>query len=515
MPQYTNFLNLTLPELGEFIDSWDAPNNANFETLDDWTESLHDNLVAGTAGTGATWSGLRGSKDSLEERLAISVNADGTINISGSQDILDMSTSSYKGSFPGPADRINDADREIYEAGSPVADARFTPMVADGPSAGFPHAELDDGIAVRAADYGSLLAEAPFGAYAPWAPGLVAGGGDPIITGGGSPALLLLNVPSNPAVFNIDGYIFRLRDTVLFDYSLISPSTGDYVWIYVERKEANYGDSNFKYSESGGSPIAKDLRKLKSGSDGTTSTSLFTVVAGTLNSTPFPAKEGDTLRITSGGAAGDYVIDSVLTDLSLNIKGIFKANVGPAVPYEIIDNAMPNIGAVVSAGTPSDPTSPPPLAEGRVYIGRVLTPASGSPLTLVSFTRCGVYDSGWLDISDISTDFPLSEAHNLGAPPTSVDLWVREDATSRAFRPLVRRQIVADVIDSDTSLDPTDVKRTNFLVPSLYSHSSEVETTVVALNASPDVSGETVAALFTDVGGTDQLTGQIRIIVKR
>ena len=518
MPQYTNFLNLTLPELGEFVDSWDAPNNQNFETLDDWTENLHDNLVAGTAGTGSTWSGLRGSMDSLEERLAVSINTDGTVNISGSQDILDMATSAYKGAFSGPADRLNDADREIYEAGSPVADGRFTPMVASGPSAGFPHAELDDGIAVRAADYGGLSAEAPLSPYVPWAPGLVTGGADPFITGSGTPGQVEVNAASTTALLNIDGYIFRLRENVLFDFALISPSVNDYVWIYVERKEANYGDSNFKYSEPGGSPVVKDLRKRKTGSDGTSSGSIFSVGAGTFDTAPFKVKQGDILRITSGGAAGDYVIDALdgtTPNTKLTIKGTFKADLGPAVPYEVFDPAMPNIGAVVSAGTPSDPTSPPPLAEGRVYIGRVKHLGAGSPDPRVSFTRGGVHDSGWLSITDISTDFPLDVDHNLGASPTSVEVWVRENSTTRAFRPLVQRQVVAEFDEGDGTVDPGDAKKTTFLVPSMFSHSSEVQTTLEVINASPDVTGQTVAALFTDAGGTDKTTGQIRIISKR
>lgn len=517
MPKYTNFLNLTLPELGEFVDSWDSPNNANFETLDDWTESLHDNLVAGIAGTGATWAGLRGSHDSLEERLAISINPDGTVNISGSQDILDMATSAYKGSFSGPADRLDDVDREVYEAGSPIVDSRFTPFnVANGPSAGFPRAELDNSIALRAADYGGISPEAPFGPHIPWAPGLVSGGAGTLLVDAGVADRMMLSVPSGPAIFNIDGYIFRLRETLLFDYSGITAAVGEYVWLYIERTDGNYGDANFKYSESGGTPVAKDLRVLKSGTaDGTTSASLFTTTGGTFNSQPFPVKEGDILSILSGGAAGDYVIDSVGSDLQLSIKGTFKADVGPSLNYEIIDNSMPNVGAVVPLTSPTDPASVPPLAEGRVYIGRLLVPASGPPVTFVSFTRGGVYDSGWLDITDMATDFPLDEDHNLGVPPTSVEIWVRESSSARAFRPLVKRQIVADVDEGDTSLDPGDTKKTNFLVPSLYSHSSEIQTTIEAMSASPDVTGETVNALFTNVGGTDVLTGQIRIIVKR
>ena len=61
MPQYSSFLNLTLPELNEFVDSWNEPINQNFEDIDDWVKDLHDNLVA--TGTGSVWASLRGSQN--------------------------------------------------------------------------------------------------------------------------------------------------------------------------------------------------------------------------------------------------------------------------------------------------------------------------------------------------------------------------------------------------------------------------------------------------------------------
>ena len=69
MPAFTDFLNLSLPAFGEFVDSWNEPANQNFEDIDNWTEELHDNLVSG--GTGSTWAALRGTLNSLAERLDV------------------------------------------------------------------------------------------------------------------------------------------------------------------------------------------------------------------------------------------------------------------------------------------------------------------------------------------------------------------------------------------------------------------------------------------------------------
>ena len=40
MPTSTTFLNLTLPELNEFVDSWHTVVNGNMETLDDFLDDL-------------------------------------------------------------------------------------------------------------------------------------------------------------------------------------------------------------------------------------------------------------------------------------------------------------------------------------------------------------------------------------------------------------------------------------------------------------------------------------------
>jgi hypothetical protein len=514
MPQFSAFLNLTLPELNEFVDSWNEPMNQNFEDLDDWLKDLHDNLVA--TGTGSTWAALRGAMNSLAERLDVSIASDGTIDVSASQDILDMSTSAYRGQFADPRTRLNDGDRVLYDAGQPVADGRFSPMAAGGPSAGFPHEELDSGIALRAADFGAYTAEPISSPARHAAGGLVVGGGDPLLISSGVGGQIILNAASVPAVFNIDGYLFRLREDVLFDYSLLAGLlTGDYVWLYVERDDANYNSAEFKYSEPGGTPAAKDLRVRKSGSNGVTSNSTFSSAGATFDTAPFKVKEGDILRITSGAAAGDYVIDALdgtLPNTKFTIKGIFPANVSGA-PYQIRDHFMPNIGAALSSGTPSDPTSRPPFAAGRTYIGRIQHQGASPPSPRVTFARNGVHDSGWLSITNMATDFPLTVTHELGAVPSSLEIWVRVDSTTPAYRPLVRRQVLTNFDEGDTTVDPGDAKKSDLLFPSLYPRATELSVIVDKFSTVGDP--VTPPALFTDAGGTDQTTGEIRIISRR
>lgn len=523
MPKFTTFLNLTLPELNEFVDSWNDPLNQNLEDVDDWLSDLYENLVG--TGTGSTWASLRGSLNSLADRLDISINPDGTIDVSGSSEILDMATSSSRGSFTSPRDRLNDTDREIYEARQPAADGRFASMALTGPSAGFPYEELDAGIAVRSADFGRTAAQPISSPQRPWAPGLVVGGDTPLIAaaGGTNDVVIKGTAGSNAAIFNIDGYIFRLREQILFDFALIpSLSSGDYVWIYVSRNETDYtSNTTFKYSEIGGTPAAKDLRKLKTGTDGVTSNSTFSSATGTWDTAPFKVKEGDVLVIEGiGSAAGEYVIDALdgtTPNTKLTIKGKFKANAS-GLTYHVKDRFMPHIGAAIAAVNPNLASSQPPSVAGRVYIGRVI---AGAPVTgEVVFASGGVYDSGWLSITNMSgaggaPDFPLSIAHNLGVVPSSIEVLVRESSTvHRVYAPVVERSVVTKM-DSVNFPNPNaaDTSTSTLLLPSLRWDADEANVTIRALNATADP--VKANALFTDSGGTDKTTGEIRVVVRR
>lgn len=507
MANSTSFLSLVLPELGEFVNSWNEPLNQNFEDIDEWLEDLHDNLVA--VGSGSTWAALRGSLDSLAERLDVSINADGTLDVSNSPDILDIATSAYRGQFTGPRDRLNDVDREFYNAGQAAANGRFTPMAPSGPSAGFPHEEIDSGIAIRSADFGAHSAEPISSPQRPWAPGLIVGGADPFVTAN-AVGQVRLNA-GNGALFNIDGYLFRIREDIIFDYSLLSPNDLDYVWLYVQR--GDYSNANFQYDGPGGGGVAvKDLRELQSGSAGQTSGSTFQDAGASFNTAALgKVKSGDILVIESGAAAGSYVInalDGTTPDTKLTIKGTFFADVS-GVPWHIQDDWHPNVGAFVTDGAT---TTRPPFQAGRVYIGRFRHNAALNPDQLVTFQRGGVWDSGWI-AADASSWPPTIPDHNLGAIPSSVDIWVRVDAISRAYRPMVQRQVLTNFDTGDTNVDPTDPKTATLLFPSMQAHVSETTVALVLLNASTDPAKP--AALFTDSGGTDRITGQIRIIARR
>jgi len=520
MPQKTTFLSLTLPEFQEFIDSWHDPVNQNMEDLDAFLEDLHNALVD-TSATG-TWAPLRGSLGSLADRLDVSINTDGTIKIGSSPDILALSSSSTNGTEASPDDdprgRFDRSDFEIYDARQPFVGGRFTPFGGTGPSAGFPEEELDAGIAARVADFGAFTETNGVGPVSspqrPAAPGLVAGGAPTFISAPGGDRILSLDGSGATAVFNIDGYMFRIREQVDIDLTPAGFTDTNYVWVYVERVGANYG-STFLYNQDGGYAV-KDLRILQNGTAGSTSTSTFTDAAALFNTAVLgKVRPGDVLVIDDTTAAGKYVIDSVDSDIQVTIRGTFKANVTAAADWHVQDDHQPNIGAAEGG---ADPEEMPPFVPGRVYIGRARYAAASFPTEVITFARGGVYDSGWQSVTAAGLfGTPLVLSHDLGVPPTSVDIFVRSAANAPTYQPILERRFMTDFNPANL---PGAIVIGDFifhtqLVPSVRWHSTTEDITVRLLNAQTGNLTPVAAALFTDSAGTDITSGEMRVVCKR
>lgn len=491
------FLKLLLPALNEFVGAWNEPVNNNFETMDDWLSDLYESLV-GSSATG-TWGDLRGSLASLSARLAVSINPDGTINTAGSPEVVALATSVTDGVFSSPSDRFDADSFEAYSTRAPFVASRFSVTAP----VGFPRAKLEDGDAWRSRDFG-IDASHPIASPAkPYAPGCVSGL-DTLLVASATATVDLMS-GSTPAIFDIDGYLFRTREQISLDFSAISGLTdGDYIWIFVERDSTRYNTATYHYAGPTGTPAAKDLRRLQSGSVGITSASSFTDASAHFSSGPTgtllgKVKSGDVLVITNTAAAGSYVVDAVGSDTGLTIRGKFKADVG-SVAWYIYDEAHPNLGAVRTALA----TDLPPFIAGRAYIGRVQHHAGVNPDNVVTFARGGVYDSGWNATTAAGiVGTPLVLNHNLGARPTQVDIFFRANAAGNVYPPIVERLV---------QTDPGPATAT-FLVPSVRWHATDVAITVRLKNLS--TTPAKASALFTDSAGTDVTSGDIRVVARR
>lgn len=506
MAKKTDYLELVLPELNEFINSWNGPVNQNMESIDDFCSDLYESLV-GTSAT-ATWSSLRGTHGSLADRLDVSLNPDGTLDLSSSPGLTEIGVSAYHGKFDTPVKRLNDTDGRIHESGTPQPLDRFIPTVPPAATSTV-HGALDDGIALRTRDFSTGLGAVPM----PWTPGLMTGGDSPLLSGSGTPGVVQINVSGPPAVFNIDGYVFRIRETIQLDYSALPGLAPlDYVWIYVDRNESAYADTTFKFKSTGAGTFAhKDLRKLKLGTGGAVSNPLsvgtFVAPSGSNLNVALGAVSPDDILVIegTGPAAGEYAINALGSpaDTTLTIKGLFPSSPG-GLTWHVLDKWHPGIGAARVALS----TDAPPIVPGRVYIGRVQHQAALPPAPCVSWQRGGVFDSGWT-LADSLDPGPgtMGFSHNLGSIPSSVEVWVRAGATGEAHRPLVQRTVVTDTAGPDTAI---------LMFPSVRIRSSET-TVSVHLPLNSTTSPLKAQALFTDSTGTDRTaTGNyIRVIAKR
>lgn len=492
MPSTTSFLSLTLPELNEFVNSWHTPLNQNLETVDDYLKDLSQQLV-GSTGV-ADLSTLKGSTASLLARLAVSIEADGTIDLSSASEIVALATSKTNDTFSDAGARFEDSDFERFDVRAPFTDGRFDvsgPVIAAS-SGSYPHAPMDVGMSWRGRDYSSELMSSP---PRPWAPGVVYGNAS-LLTGGGNDTLRI-QAGTTPALINIDGYMFRLREDIDLDLSAITGVTdGGYVWIFAERNESSYNNPVYQYNEG-----AKDLRRLQEGTDGATSGSLFTGPGGTLfqNKPLGKVKPGDLLVLSGTTSAGTYVVDSIGLDTQLTIKGTFPTSVGGNTWY-ILDNSHPNIGGAPVALE----TDVPSAVAGRVYLGRCIHNAGSSPTSVETFAFNGVYDSDWFSVTAAGLESPTSYSHKLGVHPSQVEIWLRDtlanDPAGTVYRPVVRRELT----DGGSTVK-------YLYLPSII-HSATM--TAVTVRLDNDTDGQ-AAALFTKTDFTDVATGEMRIIARR
>lgn len=494
MATTSTYLKLTLPAFNEFANTWHLVMNANAQLIDDWANNLYKALVAGSPSV-ATWDSLRGSMASLAERLDVSINADGTLDTSGSDSIIAIGTSATRGDYSSPRDRLDDGDFEIYEAGAPAALDRFLATAY----AGFPHGELQDMVALMGADVqGSGLATP----LTPTANGLIKGPAS-LITAEASDQIRV-TCGATAALFSIDGYVFRIREDIIVDYSAMGVTPGDRVWLYVARLESNYNSASFQYKGPGGALAQKDLRKLQTGTGtGTTSGNIFTATGATFNSAAMgKVKAGDILVITTGAAAGSYVIealDGVTPDTKLTIKGTFKANLA-ALNWYVWDPWMPNIGvATETSGVPA-------TVAGRVYVANFTS--GNPPSNEVTLKKGGVYDSGWVAITGDGLAGGVAYQHSLGCQPTSVQVFCRTTAGQPEYPPVVQRSIVTNTVGPVSA---------TLLVPSLFWYATDQQITLKGQNVSSSPAKPN--CVFTDSAGNDQGVSagavQIRIVCRR
>jgi len=500
MPNYSSYLNLIKPFLGEFPDSWDQPWADNMEKIDVFCQELDKALVSG-GGTTALYSVLKGTKPSLADRLAVSIYSDGTLNLDNSPSIANLSSSSVNGTFTSPRDRFEFEEFEIWHARSPGHDDRFsTTPTAQG--------YLDEGLAQRVRECKPETFAQAISSPARYNCSGRIQGQNIYMAGVASNEVVLaasIGSPSSWSVYNIDGYLFRIRQGIVLNMANDSAGTalvnGDIVYLFIQRGDYGNAFSKFKLSSDPGTAAVKDLRRLQEGTDGALSgNSSFSSASAAFSgsSTKWSVLPGDCLVITGGTAAGRYLVDAVPTANSLTIRGIFRATSLSGVSWYIEDNSHPNLGCIKVTDAYADP----PVVAGRVYIGRGQLDAGGfmgvGSGGEIAFPNGDVYDSGWYGVN-VAGGFPATFEHNLGVLPSHVEIFARESAATESYQPMVARLL---------GLGGTEKYR----VPSMIHYADKHHITVILAMSGLGV----VPALFTKSDNTTDVTfGQIRVIARR
>jgi len=513
MSTETTFLKLILPENDEFIDSWDLPVNGNAELIDDFVKAFRLKYDGGTLGTSPFT--IQGSTASLQARLAVSINPDGTLNITASPDLVALRKSKVNAAPavpPAPqtlvAARFEQSDRENFDARIRAVGVRDDPSIGVNYNASISTTNLgkaDVALALRHAEFSfSIGVPSPIREHRP----NTVFGAQP-----GYMSSLASTVKANgllqPILVNIDGYVYRIRYDVILDFSATVGTPGQKRYIFFQRNL--YNTAAYAYNRPGwGLPTGPmDLRILQEeapSAPGTVSMSgnTFTATAG-----QFAAREvrpGDILIITSGapGNQGEYIVDTRISNTQLTILGGFPVALGPgSVTWSIKDALAPNFGFVDAAGDP-------PAQIGRVYVAEGVLAAGGITYvggTFQEYARNGVYVSpdftvtaamlgnGNTPVGQLITTFD----HNLGAIPSEIDVFVS------TVLPMV------DVIkDPTVAFDlggPTYAR-----MAALLTKADRMKVYVYATD------GKSPRRFFTDEAGVDQFAAGgcgLRVIARR
>jgi hypothetical protein len=485
MATLTQFLQMILPANGEYPGSWGTVLDNDLQAVDAFLSVLRSRLDGGTA-SDTTYGSLVGSAASLAARLNVSINPDGTLNIADTPDVVVLATSIVNGFLATPSARFALTDREIFDARARALGNRYDPTVATP-------GVLDDGLALRSARYNGVAVgydDAAAGVQTPirsFAAGTVVGGPANCVTTPGDGTVTIAG-GSQAVLINIDGYPFRVRYNVVLDVggAPAPPAPGQVIYIFAERRD--YADANYLYRRFGAVvSTSADLRVVQSGTDGASSGTTFT--AGTGLFVTRGVQIGDILTITGGTNAGDYVVSSVGSDGTLSTFSPFPTNV-TAMSWSISDEMSPSIGFLAAAAGTN-----PPYQAGRTYLAEATFGAGPTLTNLLAYAKNGISQTVLTGIA-AGSSFPVTVNHNLGALPSSVEVFASATGLPNGVE-----------YPPQAKHDPGNGMLIR--IPTILTRTSRTQAFLTMVDP------EVAKRLYTDESGTDVLAGALRIVVRR
>jgi len=441
MATKTSYLELTMPENGEYVDSWDKPLNANMETIDDHMKNLRDDLVGSTGSTSTL-----GTPD-LDTRLNAAMDATGKLKLDSSESFTDLQDSKvYARSGSSSAservsDRFENVENEVVGSRCGTHVDRY----------GNSEPSAESGIAQLGAMYGnrSDAIQSPVNGASPNCvidgPSEAPVPHSPLHVMATAPSEIIINGGSIPVVYNIDGHIFRADGEYTLDISASGsgPLAAGTYHLWVSRMSSDYGSGGVaklkKYAgQNLGGSFKLETRIIPThashradspswagpGSaysldpvNGQVTSGLSKFESATAEFNSYGVKGGDILVVTSpSSVAGEYVIDSVVSNTELHTTVDFHVTVS-GINFHVERRTMPAFGY-------DGPSTHPSYSPGKVFIGTFAVDGSGHITDLKSHAFGGLYDTGWMDLAT-AFSFGISRNHFLGVQPSTVDVMLR------------------------------------------------------------------------------------------
>ena len=493
MANVTTNLNLTLPGLGEFTNSWNIPLNANFTSIDTWAGAIQLEIT-----------NARFSKSSLKGFLEVAHNSDGTLK--ATQEIINARNSYLYGFDHGPTE-----DDQLAGL-SQTRDLETWKARAVSPS-------LRDALAYRSSLTPCKILNGSKNAnsYPTWA--------------GFTGAKVQIDGFVTPLILEIYGQICRVRT---LKEVTISGGAGTY-YIYADFQ--NDGVSTF--SSGSGAAGEDDLGNVRWHQD------------FGKNFTTEDVKVGDVLRYSSAPLAGDYLIDEVAPNGNndiLQIKSLFAAS-GSSIAYQIRDPLAVILGFAASETAAAGRgfiaevdfdgvavTAVRPRHFGDTFIGewRAVDVSGGAP----------TFEEIWnhnLGTDKLEITIQASIANDGSQPVETLDM-ARISNTLGITTGLGTMAVGVGSLVVSTALGTVAVS-TNTAPPDVHTHGL-VGTPSSTVSGTPSLSGVPAATLtggvvpysavaakytrsrvwvknvvsaafFRDYSGVDRQTGYIRVIISK
>lgn len=455
MATQSDFLKMMIPLSGEYTDVWDGPLNENLIIIDTWAKDQNTEILA-----------ARGNKASLSEFLAVGHNNDGTLK--PTEEAEDARNSPVYGHRSESAyyelkERLDPSDWEIWKAREQ-------------------NATLRDRMSERAFSDRYVMLD-----------GGVDGDGQPTWLGFTNDTI---NINADPEIkMLVNGYKARIRVpdpgnpvvSVSVDTGSSAPK-----YLVAERlptwKEIVDGDT------IGGAPpvAATGMTSTDTSSDAT----IF--YDDQVNFVDAGVQPGDILKLLSGDAEGEYIIQEVgpveydgdpEQDNRIKIIGVFPVGGLAAIDYKIYDPIGVNLEVVES--------EPDLAAEPNKFVIADILMATG-PIRVGSVYprhNNNVYIGAWRQVVDIAADDidPDSESSGLWYHrllSDKLEVIVQASQANDGSQPV--EQLAVVTFKNTLAISVTDTKALD--------NTLDVDSSALDV----DISGVTVsnAGVTTAVGGT-------------